>query len=104
MGDAKKMESDFHPKFPSSRSSPTQLSKPVLVYFLAKMLSFVEGSDFVSEAIDIAANELLAVATSGKVDQVQLDRAKRATKSALFELRIKNGCFGRYRQTSIDIW
>ncbi|KAF1872721.1 hypothetical protein Lal_00016558 [Lupinus albus] len=48
------------------------------------------GSDFVSEAIDIAANELLAVATSGKVDQVQLDRAKRATKSALFELRIKN--------------
>ncbi|XP_019446405.1 PREDICTED: mitochondrial-processing peptidase subunit alpha-like isoform X2 [Lupinus angustifolius] len=41
------------------------------------------GSDFVSEAIDIAANELLAVATSGKVDQVQLDRAKHATKSAI---------------------
>ncbi|CAL0330898.1 unnamed protein product [Lupinus luteus] len=41
------------------------------------------GSDFVSKAIDIAANELLAVATSGKVDQVQLDRAKSATKSAI---------------------
>lgn len=41
------------------------------------------GSDFVSKAIDIAANELLAVATSGQVDQVQLDRAKQATKSAI---------------------
>ncbi|CAL0312528.1 unnamed protein product [Lupinus luteus] len=39
------------------------------------------GSDFVSEAVDIAANELLAVATSGK-----------------------DGCFRRYRQISIDIW
>ncbi|CAI8619716.1 unnamed protein product [Vicia faba] len=41
------------------------------------------GSDFVSKAIDIAANEILAVATSGQVDQVQLDRAKQATKSAI---------------------
>ncbi|XP_028806491.1 mitochondrial-processing peptidase subunit alpha [Neltuma alba] len=40
-------------------------------------------SDFASEAIDIAVNELLAVATPGKVDQVQLDRAKQATKSAI---------------------
>ncbi|KAG5030120.1 hypothetical protein JHK87_013634 [Glycine soja] len=41
------------------------------------------GSDFVSKAIDIAANEILAVATPGQVDQVQLDRAKQATKSAI---------------------
>ncbi|MED6168120.1 hypothetical protein PIB30_009079 [Stylosanthes scabra] len=41
------------------------------------------GSDFVSKAIDITVNELLAVATSGQVDQVQLDRAKQATKSAI---------------------
>ncbi|KAI9128838.1 hypothetical protein K1719_000321 [Acacia pycnantha] len=41
------------------------------------------GSDFVAEAIDITANELLAVATDGNVDQVQLDRAKQATKSAI---------------------
>ncbi|RDX68792.1 Mitochondrial-processing peptidase subunit alpha, partial [Mucuna pruriens] len=45
--------------------------------------SFSLGSDFVSKAIDIATNEILAVATSGQVDQVQLDRAKQATKSAI---------------------
>jgi len=41
------------------------------------------GSDFVSKAIDIVANELIAVATPGEVDQVQLDRAKQSTKSAI---------------------
>lgn len=41
------------------------------------------GSDFVSKAIEIAAKELIAVATPGEVDQVQLDRAKVATKSAI---------------------
>lgn len=41
------------------------------------------GSDFVSKAIDIAAKELIAVATPGQVDQVQLDRAKQSTKSAI---------------------
>ncbi|QCD85216.1 mitochondrial-processing peptidase subunit alpha-like [Vigna unguiculata] len=41
------------------------------------------SSDFVSKAIDITANEILAVATHGKVEQVQLDRAKQATKSAI---------------------
>ncbi|BAT72893.1 hypothetical protein LR48_Vigan11g088900 [Vigna angularis] len=41
------------------------------------------SSDFISKAIDITANEILAVATHGKVEQVQLDRAKQATKSAI---------------------
>ncbi|KAJ4708567.1 mitochondrial-processing peptidase subunit alpha-like [Melia azedarach] len=41
------------------------------------------GSDFVSKAIDVAAKELIAVATPGGVDQVQLDRAKQSTKSAI---------------------
>ncbi|KAK4601799.1 hypothetical protein RGQ29_011071 [Quercus rubra] len=39
------------------------------------------GSKFVSKAIDIMAKELIAVATPGEVDQVQLDRAKQSTKS-----------------------
>lgn len=34
-----------------------------------------------SKAIDIVAKELIAVATPGEVDQVQLDRAKQSTKS-----------------------
>uniref|UniRef100_A0A0A0LEX1 Complex III subunit II n=1 Tax=Cucumis sativus TaxID=3659 RepID=A0A0A0LEX1_CUCSA len=41
------------------------------------------GSDFVPKAFDIAASELLAIATPGKVQQVQLDRAKQSTKSAV---------------------
>ncbi|PKA59024.1 Mitochondrial-processing peptidase subunit alpha [Apostasia shenzhenica] len=41
------------------------------------------GSDFVSKAVDLAARELLAVATPGQVEQVELDRAKQATKSAV---------------------
>nr|XP_043623467.1 mitochondrial-processing peptidase subunit alpha-like [Erigeron canadensis] len=41
------------------------------------------SSNFVSEAIDIAAKELIAVATNGEVNQVQLDRAKQSTKSAI---------------------
>ncbi|XP_020577824.1 mitochondrial-processing peptidase subunit alpha-like isoform X2 [Phalaenopsis equestris] len=41
------------------------------------------SSDFVSEAVDLAARELLAVATPGQVSQVELDRAKQATKSAV---------------------
>ncbi|KAH7512958.1 mitochondrial-processing peptidase subunit alpha [Ziziphus jujuba] len=41
------------------------------------------GSDFVAKAVDIVANELLAVATPGEVDQAQLDRAKKSTKSAI---------------------
>ncbi|GAB2287169.1 hypothetical protein Dimus_021553 [Dionaea muscipula] len=41
------------------------------------------GSDFVSEAIDIAAKELIAVATPREVNQVQLNRAKASTKSAI---------------------
>ncbi|WOK95698.1 mitochondrial-processing peptidase subunit alpha [Canna indica] len=40
--------------------------------------------DFVSSAIDLAVRELHAIATPGQVDQVQLDRAKEATKSAVF--------------------
>ncbi|EPS62572.1 mitochondrial processing peptidase, partial [Genlisea aurea] len=41
------------------------------------------GSDFATNAIDIAVKELIAVATPGQVDQVQLDRAKQSTKSAI---------------------
>jgi len=41
------------------------------------------GSDFVSKAIDIAVTELIAVATPGEVDQVELDRAKQSTKSTI---------------------
>ncbi|XP_026662901.2 LOW QUALITY PROTEIN: mitochondrial-processing peptidase subunit alpha [Phoenix dactylifera] len=41
------------------------------------------GPDFVSKAVDLAVRELLAVATPGQVDQVQLDRAKDSTKSAV---------------------
>ncbi|KAJ6803069.1 mitochondrial-processing peptidase subunit alpha-like [Iris pallida] len=41
------------------------------------------GSGFVSNAVDLAARELLAIATPGQVDQAQLDRAKELTKSAV---------------------
>ncbi|XP_034696463.1 mitochondrial-processing peptidase subunit alpha-like [Vitis riparia] len=41
------------------------------------------GSDFVAKAVDIAAGELLSIASPGQVDQVQLTRAKEATKSAV---------------------
>ncbi|KAJ0745517.1 putative quinol--cytochrome-c reductase, Mitochondrial processing peptidase [Helianthus annuus] len=41
------------------------------------------SSDFAAKAIDIAAKELIAVATSGEVNQVQLNRAKQSTKSAV---------------------
>lgn len=41
------------------------------------------GSEFVRKAIDVAARELIAVATPGEVDQIQLDRAKKSTKSAI---------------------
>ncbi|XP_022893276.1 mitochondrial-processing peptidase subunit alpha-like isoform X3 [Olea europaea var. sylvestris] len=41
------------------------------------------GSDFATNAIDIAVRELISVATPGEVDQVQLDRAKQSTKSAI---------------------
>ncbi|XP_020691123.1 mitochondrial-processing peptidase subunit alpha [Dendrobium catenatum] len=41
------------------------------------------SSDFVSKAVDLAARELLAVATPGQVSQIELDRAKQATKSAV---------------------
>ncbi|KAE9621392.1 hypothetical protein Lal_00032090 [Lupinus albus] len=41
------------------------------------------SSDFVSKAVDIAAKELIAIASPGQVSQVQLDRAKKSTKSAV---------------------
>lgn len=41
------------------------------------------SSEFISHAVEIAARELIAVATPGEVNQVQLDRAKAATKSAI---------------------
>ncbi|MQL80448.1 hypothetical protein Taro_012909 [Colocasia esculenta] len=41
------------------------------------------GSDFVSKAVDLAARELISVATPGQVSQLELDRAKQSTKSAV---------------------
>ncbi|XP_020253228.1 mitochondrial-processing peptidase subunit alpha-like isoform X2 [Asparagus officinalis] len=41
------------------------------------------GSDFVEKAVDVAASELLAVATPGQVTELELLRAKNATKSAI---------------------
>ncbi|OQU78332.1 hypothetical protein SORBI_3009G204601 [Sorghum bicolor] len=43
----------------------------------------VTSPDFSSKAVDLAAGELLEIATPGKVTQEQLDRAKEATKSAV---------------------
>ncbi|KAK1667191.1 hypothetical protein QYE76_055350 [Lolium multiflorum] len=39
--------------------------------------------DFASKAVDLAAGELLEIATPGNVTQEELDRAKQATKSAV---------------------
>ncbi|XP_065849378.1 mitochondrial-processing peptidase subunit alpha-like [Euphorbia lathyris] len=41
------------------------------------------GSNFASKAIDIAVGELVAVASAGAVDQVELDRAKQSTRAAI---------------------
>ncbi|KAL4365386.1 hypothetical protein AHAS_Ahas07G0100900 [Arachis hypogaea] len=41
------------------------------------------SSDFVAKAVDIAAKELIAIASPGQVSQVQLNRAKESTKSAV---------------------
>lgn len=41
------------------------------------------GSDFVSQAVELATRELLAVATPGQVTEVELNRAKNSTKSAV---------------------
>ncbi|KAG6733571.1 hypothetical protein I3842_01G231100 [Carya illinoinensis] len=41
------------------------------------------GPDFASKAVDIAAGELISIATPGQVSEVQLKRAKESTKSAV---------------------
>ncbi|KAG6727778.1 hypothetical protein I3842_02G141700 [Carya illinoinensis] len=41
------------------------------------------GPDFAPKAVDIAAGELISIATPGKVTEVQLNRAKESTKSAV---------------------
>uniref|UniRef100_A0A2P2JWH7 Complex III subunit II n=2 Tax=Rhizophora mucronata TaxID=61149 RepID=A0A2P2JWH7_RHIMU len=41
------------------------------------------SSDFVPKAVDLAAEELIAIATPGQVTQAQLKRAKESTKSAV---------------------
>ncbi|XP_068662709.1 mitochondrial-processing peptidase subunit alpha-like [Aristolochia californica] len=41
------------------------------------------GSDFVDDAVHMALNELLAIATPGQVTELELQRAKNATKSAV---------------------
>ncbi|KAL2998617.1 hypothetical protein AAZX31_09G109900 [Glycine max] len=45
--------------------------------------SAYQGSDFVAKAVDLAARELITSASLGQVTQVQLDRAKVSTKSAV---------------------
>ncbi|RZB99554.1 Mitochondrial-processing peptidase subunit alpha [Glycine soja] len=47
------------------------------------VISKGEGSDFVAKAVDLAARELITSASLGQVTQVQLDRAKVSTKSAV---------------------
>ncbi|XP_068652064.1 mitochondrial-processing peptidase subunit alpha-like [Aristolochia californica] len=41
------------------------------------------GPEFAAKAVDLIARELIAVATPGEVNQLQLDRAKESTKSAV---------------------
>ncbi|PKA64317.1 Mitochondrial-processing peptidase subunit alpha [Apostasia shenzhenica] len=41
------------------------------------------GSDFVAKAVDAAVSELLVIATPGQVTDLELSRAKNATKSAV---------------------
>ncbi|GLJ20078.1 hypothetical protein SUGI_0364390 [Cryptomeria japonica] len=41
------------------------------------------GSDFVSQAVELATGELLAIAVPGQVTNVELNRAKNSTKSAV---------------------
>nr|UER43495.1 insulinase protein alpha 1b [Viscum album] len=41
------------------------------------------SSDFVSQVVDIAVNELLLIATPGEVTEVELNRAKKVTLSAI---------------------
>ncbi|KAH7680744.1 mitochondrial-processing peptidase subunit alpha protein [Dioscorea alata] len=41
------------------------------------------GSDFVAKAVNVAASELLAVASPGQLSEVEVNRAKNATKSAV---------------------
>lgn len=41
------------------------------------------GPEFINKAVDLAVRELTSIATAGQVDQVQLDRAIMATKSAV---------------------
>ncbi|XP_038876934.1 mitochondrial-processing peptidase subunit alpha-like [Benincasa hispida] len=41
------------------------------------------GSNFVAQAVDIATSELISIATPGQVSEVQLNRAKESTKSAV---------------------
>lgn len=40
-------------------------------------------SDFVTEAVDIACREFIVIANPAQIDQVQLNRAKQATKAAI---------------------
>uniref|UniRef100_A0A804Q433 Mitochondrial-processing peptidase subunit alpha n=1 Tax=Zea mays TaxID=4577 RepID=A0A804Q433_MAIZE len=49
----------------------------------AMVVTVLQSPDFSSKAVDLAAGELLEIATPGKVTQEQLDRAKEATKSAV---------------------
>ncbi|GFP86762.1 mitochondrial-processing peptidase subunit alpha [Phtheirospermum japonicum] len=46
-------------------------------------ISATSGVDHAEQVIDIAVGEFLSIATPGSVEEVQLDRAKQATKSAI---------------------
>ncbi|URE27968.1 Insulinase (Peptidase family M16) [Musa troglodytarum] len=43
----------------------------------------ITGSDFVAKAVDVAVNELHAIATPGQVTELELHRAKNATRLAI---------------------
>ncbi|XP_058091118.1 mitochondrial-processing peptidase subunit alpha-like isoform X3 [Magnolia sinica] len=47
-------------------------------------INLTTGSDFVEQAVEVAADELLAIATPGQVTELELHRAKNATKLAVF--------------------
>ncbi|KAF3785783.1 Mitochondrial-processing peptidase subunit alpha [Nymphaea thermarum] len=49
----------------------------------ATAVAVLQGSDFVADAVKIATEELLSVATPGEVTEAELYRAKNATRSAV---------------------
>ncbi|KAL4556021.1 hypothetical protein LXL04_038656 [Taraxacum kok-saghyz] len=67
-------------------TKPAGIEPPVSIFETRKLSMDPEelrkSSEFATNSIDVAAKELITVATNG-VNQVQLDRAKQSTKSAI---------------------